>query len=444
MSFAGFDHAPITLAPSPVDATLYDKARVLCADFNVLVDRISRDESWLLEALRTAADADSFTGRLHALLTKLRAQGALRQRVRMGIFRTEYMQHGEGRSAELKQVELNTISSSFGMLSQRASELHEFLIKRMQLPGYETARLPKNHTIDEIPLGLATAHRVYIDQVNRGDARSAVVLMVVQEGERNVLDQRILELKLWEAHGVRLVRKSLGAIAAEGALDKDGRLTLSDDLEASVVYFRAGYTPDDYQNEACWAARELIERSMAIKCPDITYHLVGTKKVQQILSVPGVLERFVDSEQALSRLQQCFCRLYSLDSTDADIGATIDRALRDAGSYVLKPQREGGGNNLYDDDLVAALKSFPPHELEGFILMDMIKAPTVQACIMRNGTAVTADAIFELGIYGVVISDGLRVLHNRFAGHLLRTKEAASKEAGVAAGFGSIDSPYLI
>jgi glutathione synthetase len=244
--------------------------------------------------------------------------------------------------------------------------------------------------------------------------------------------------------GVRLVRKSLGAIAAEGALDKEWRLTLAGGLEASVVYFRAGYTPDDYPDESCWAARELIEQSMAIKCPDITYHLVGTKKVQQILSVPGVLERFVDSEPALARLQQCFCRLYSLDSTDPDIRATVDRALRDPSSFVLKPQREGGGNNQYDDDLVAALRTLRPHDLEGFILMDMIRSPTVKACIMRNGNAVTADAIFELGIYGVVIGDGVRLVHNQFAGHLLRTKEAGSKEAGVAAGFGSIDSPYLV
>ncbi len=42
---------------------------------------------------------------------------------------------------------------------------------------------------------------------------------------------------------------------------------------------RAGYTPVDYHGESEWNARELIESSLAIKCPNIAYHLAGTKKV---------------------------------------------------------------------------------------------------------------------------------------------------------------------
>lgn len=33
---------------------------------------------------------------------------------------------------------------------------------------------------------------------------------------------------------------------------------------------------------------------------------------------------------------------------------------------------------------------------------------------------------------------------NRQVGHMLRTKIATSNEGGVAAGFGALDSPYLI
>ncbi len=37
----------------------------------------------------------------------------------------------------------------------------------------------------------------------------------------------------------------------------------------------------------------MIEKSGAVKCPNIAYQLVGAKKVQQVLAEPGVLERFV-------------------------------------------------------------------------------------------------------------------------------------------------------
>ena len=41
-----------------------------------------------------------------------------------------------------------------------------------------------------------------------------------------------------------------------------------------------------------WNARLMLERSRAIKCPSAALHLAGTKKVQQVLASPGVLERY--------------------------------------------------------------------------------------------------------------------------------------------------------
>ena len=56
----------------------------------------------------------------------------------------------------------------------------------------------------------------------------------------------------------------------------------SDGNEVSVCYFRAGYTPNDFHDEKDWDSRLLLERSKAIKCPNVYYHLAGTKKVQQV------------------------------------------------------------------------------------------------------------------------------------------------------------------
>lgn len=60
------------------------------------------------------------------------------------------------------------------------------------------------------------------------------------------------------------------------------------DTVITVVYFRAGYEPGHYPSEKEWDARYLIEKSGAIKCPSIHYHLAGTKKVQQALAKPGM------------------------------------------------------------------------------------------------------------------------------------------------------------
>ena len=66
--------------------------------------------------------------------------------------------------------------------------------------------------------------------------------------------------------------------------------------QVAVIYFRCGYSPDQYPSEKEWDARLMMERSLAIKSPSIHYHLAGTKKVQQELAYPGCLERFLDDK----------------------------------------------------------------------------------------------------------------------------------------------------
>lgn len=71
-------------------------------------------------------------------------------------------------------------------------------------------------------------------------------------------------------------------------MGEDGTLTINGGAnEVAVVYFRAGYAPRDYFGRAEWDARLKLERSTAIKSPNIGYHLAGTKKVQQVLARAG-------------------------------------------------------------------------------------------------------------------------------------------------------------
>ena len=112
-----------------------------------------------------------------------------------------------------------------------------------------------------------------------------------------------------------------------------------DGTEIALVYFRCGYAPDQYpSSDRCeWKARLLIERSKAIKCPNIAYHLAGTKKIQQTLAQPGVLEDILQDDKKAQILRDSFTGLYSLDfNPDGD--RAIDMALDDPERFVLKPQ----------------------------------------------------------------------------------------------------------
>lgn len=173
-----------------------------------------------------------------------------------------------------------------------------------------------------------------------------------------------------------------------------------------MVYYRAGYEPGHYHGAAEWDARWLVERSAAIKCPSIHYHLAGTKKVQQALARPGVLARFIADAAQVQAISEIFTGLFSLDDSEPEGAEAIRLALANPAKYVLKPQREGGGNNVYDADIPAALAAMSPLERSAWILMERIFPPISRGYMVRpDGPArpEIVELISELGIFGVII-----------------------------------------
>ena len=112
--------------------------------------------------------------------------------------------------------------------------------------------------------------------------------------------------------------------------------------------------------------------------------------------------------------------------------------------WVLKPQREGGGNNFYDQEIVEKLDKSTLEELKQYILMKKIKATPSPAIFMRDNVKHSCTRISELGVYGIVLSDPNGIQINESAGSLLRSKFSEANETGVAAGFGVLDSVLLV
>lgn len=77
------------------------------------------------------------------------------------------------------------------------------------------------------------------------------------------------------------------------------------------------------------------------------------------------------------------------------------------------------------------------------LLQERIRPPTAPVPLMRDGELDGGPCTCELGIYGVILSDGRRVLLNKGAGHLLRVKLDGVNEGGVCAGYAVLSSPLL-
>ncbi|RIB03504.1 glutathione synthase [Gigaspora rosea] len=435
-------HAPISLFPSPFPKKEFEFALGLQPIFNLLFHKLSRDHEFIEKVIGELTDVDDFLEKLYNIYINVRKEGVTQQ-ISLGLHRSDYILHLAPNSTEahIQQVEFNTISSSFSSLSALTSELHKYVIPLQYFdvsPTLKIDALPTNEAMINLPKGIAKAHQLY-------GSENAVVLMVIQPAERNAFDQRWIEYILMNNHKIHLMRKTLFEIQRDGELDKDTKALIIDNKEISVAYFRSGYSPKDHPTGKEWNARLLIERSKAIKCPTVAYQLVGAKKVQQVLAVPGVLERYISNPSDVTKLRSCFAGLYPLDSSpEGETAAKL--ALESPERFVMKPQREGGGNNIYTKDIPQALRRMTLLERSSYILMDLIQPPKMSNIVVREGEVIQGEMISELGIYGVFIGDNRDdgIVVNELGGHLLRTKGRETNEGGVATGYSVIDSPLLI
>lgn len=205
----GARHCPMSLEPFTIPESAYEQATSYALPFNELTDRISRDTAFLYEVLGGVAGSDEFTANLIRISKVVNsAPGGLRQKIALAFNRSDYMlNESDGR---MLQVELNTISASFGALSTQLTKMHRFLQSRFGVA--EGLVLPKNEVTTELAGAIGAAHRLY--EMNFPSTAKQVVVFVVQDNEVNIADQRPIEYSLFDNHGVSVVRLTLAEVHA--------------------------------------------------------------------------------------------------------------------------------------------------------------------------------------------------------------------------------------
>jgi glutathione synthase len=190
------------------------------------------------------------------------------------------------------------------------------------------------------------------------------------------------------------------------------------------------------------------------------------------LTQPGVLEHFLCDEkkwgkavfnaQHVHELRQSFMGMWGLDVGEDLLTPDPDamksgkeefgtrKAREHSHTLVLKPQREGGGNNVYKDSIPDFLNKLPRQERQAWIAMELIVPPeSTGNYLVRAGgadkAAVKVDVVSELGIFGWALFGGpAGEVSEKEVGWLVRTKGKESDEGGVATGFSVLDSILLV
>uniref|UniRef100_A0A3Q1EFV1 Glutathione synthetase n=1 Tax=Acanthochromis polyacanthus TaxID=80966 RepID=A0A3Q1EFV1_9TELE len=401
-------YAPFTLFPSAVPKARLVQALEVQTHFNTLVDKISQDPDFLEEALASTIQADDFTARLVSIYRQVQQEGQT-QSIVVGLNRSDYMveQSMDGTSS-LKQVEINTIAAAgFGVLD-RLPEVHRHILRTTGLLK-ESECVQDTNMTPAMAAALAKAWEVY-------GQKKAVILFLVEDVQISQLTQRYSEIELWNRN-IPVIRRKFEEVSRRGSLDGDKRLFIF--LNQKMRLF---ITQNSY----------------------IGTQLAGTKKIQQVLASPGVLEKFFpDQPQVVEQIRAT--GLYTLDmGPEGD--QTVAMALTNPHKFVLKPQREGGGNNYYGEDIVQVLQKFKNDQRRAaYILMDKIQPRTEQNIPLRKGLPPRLTTVsYEIGVFGAYVRYEGEMILNEALGPVLRTKSIEHDDAGVVRGVAMFDSPLVV
>jgi glutathione synthase len=351
----------------------------------------------------------------------------------------------------MRQIEFNTISSAFAGLTSMVADLQKAILRYALDNCYVRELKPneekeKSSTVDFILPNdaLKKSAEAMIKAFELYNNENACILFVIVPNERNICDQNALIDAIQKVKPlIRFHLKTLEQLINELLFDeKTFNIYLkSSHDEIAIVYYRAGYIPDHYINENCWLVREKIEQSRAIKCPTIRSQLSGCKIVQEYLTHDNIIEKYINDENLSKNIRSTFALMFNFDDKKTR-KKNIDLLRQNPNGFVLKPNREGGGNNKYGDDILNLIEKEEDH-LNYYIAMEKIIPPTCTSCLIKpNGKHILhVECINEIGIFGTMLTnvDTNEEYINEVAGYLVRTKTIDTNEGGVATGYSVLD-----
>lgn len=109
--------------------------------------------------------------------------------------------------------------------------------------------------------------------------------------------------------------------------------------------------------------------SNAVSLPSVDMLIVNSKRMQAEIAKPAILSKFLEPAY-VSELIDLSGEIYEFDSTSPE-GMEVLLSKMKEENYVLKPNREGGGNNFFGQDAYKRVQemSHNPETLSNYIVM---------------------------------------------------------------------------
>uniref|UniRef100_A0A914IEE7 Glutathione synthetase n=1 Tax=Globodera rostochiensis TaxID=31243 RepID=A0A914IEE7_GLORO len=435
---------PFALFPTPFPREMFEQARDVQTAMQLLYFRVASDFEFLREHIQSVAASEDRIRRLLEIAQIVHDEG-IKQPLTVVVMRSDYMcdvgknEHTGEPVYGLKQIETNIGQIGGFFNAPYITNLHR---RTMANAGLDTSNdfMPINEPDAMVVDALIMAWKAFGD-------KDAIILMVAlkvyqtfQQYKMHYLLEKVSKNK------IKIVQIPVHEVAEILTLDNDFSLRFGTQ-KVAVAFYRS---QTGLNNPKYFAGQLMIERSTAIKIPSVTQILSAQKKIQQVLALPGMVERFFPSANEadmVATIRKTFTGLWGLDNPEDEATKSIIKdAIDHPDKYVLKPCREGGGHNFFGEKIPEKLREFSRAELGAHILMQKLTPLVVPNFLVRPLQDVQFENIVsELGIFGFLLGNvhTKSVQHNVQRGHYTRSKPQEAEEGGIYGGDGVVDSPLL-
>jgi len=449
-------HVPFTFSPTSISANILLRLESVAPLLGRLTQILASNDELIQAVHSPLVVADAFFSEILAMHQELHSGAKDLPRVPLLLQRSDFMVDEQ---AGARLVECNSIAAGMAPFGERAHTLHKYIESRwpLEFARFHTdspGELLPNPATEKLAIAITAAAR-QIDRELGTDVENPGFLMVVQENEDNLFDQRLLERQLQE-FGLRTYRRTFRQLHEQLSSGPNQSLQLADCGTIHAVYLRAGYQYQDYIAtdldtrrccDAICATRMFIERHRVAVNATIAQQLATSKRMQLHLVGGGgaLLEQLGFSLQEREILGAVFAPMRSVDASSAD--RLLDEAA--TGDWVLKNQGEGGGHCLFDRDIVKRLNKLTEKEYSAWVLMQRLRpvGRPKATLVIRDGKAQKVEhLVSEIGLFTAHLGEMALPVGNHQTGnvgYLVRSKPPDVTEGGVHSGFGALDSLFV-
>ena len=440
----GISHIPTALTPSPLPKDIYDKIYFYQIAFNKVIIKLSNDQKFLEDILNPISEKDEFV-RKNLEISKKLVDYPNKQKIKLGIFRNDYLYDKVQKF--LLFTEYNTIASSMGTFTDRLKKFYSYFVEKYPdvFKKYKEKIVPTEGlgNVEKFSEAMVEAIKLGFPQ----QYKESIIVFVVPKTETNIFDQYSIADELYNKYKIFSKRMTLNEIKKNCIQDEQGNLSINGKL-ISMFYFRAGYSESDFPDEESWKGRELLELSTAIKVPDINTFLTTFKIFQYELSKPNIMMHYCHNELIINDILRFFGGIYSIRDMDLEKQKELFSKIKlEPDKFILKPMREGGGNNVVGEklkELIPEEGSEPSDLLKNSVIVEKIDSASHESIVLRNEKIIIQNSISEYSIYGIILSDENNFYINKSVSFLVRTKNKDDIEGGIIEGAGAVDLPCLI